>query len=317
MAYRHDFDHNYTVTDSIRDQFDRNGFVKLEGFVSHAVLGVLSNRFDQEMSLGMPARYGSKGAPYSRGKYDFETDKAAVYDLLARPYFRRALTDLAGRSLFLTFELGFEIALDDNQGVPWHVGSQSFGYQNADEFGCTVWIPLQPVDSTGQRGGLTYVPDRVLSGAFVYEQVEPGIVSAMAAKERAGIPTTAQEYHSLRAGAFASPPMLEILERHRVEDDFEPGDALLFNKWVPHRSVALEAGDLTRRAAFVLRFVDLGSHYDFERAHMMDYGYRTYGTTITRQHIEIAEAGAQHGDLLAECEYFDNRERRTLVRDKA
>ena len=49
----------------------------------------------------------------------------------------------------------------------------------------------------------------------------------------------------------------------------------------------------------------------------MDWSPRTYGMTVTRQHIEIAEARAQHGDLLAECEYFDNLERRKLLRDKA
>ena len=102
-----------------------------------------------------------------------------------------------------------------------------------------------------------------------------------------------------------------------VERPFKPGDALLFNKLVPHRSLALEEGPLPSRDAYVLRFVDATSHYDLTRARMLDFPVRTYETykPVTRQYIEIAEAGAQDGDLLAECSYFDSRERRTMRRD--
>ena len=60
----------------------------------------------------------------------------------------------------------------------------------------------------------------------------------------------------MRHGILNSPAMLEILENHRVEYDFEPGDALLFNKMVVHRGVVLEEGPLAKRAAYVMRFVE-------------------------------------------------------------
>ena len=50
---------------------------------------------------------------------------------------------------------------------------------------------------------------------------------------------------------------------------------------------------------------------------------KTYGRwfipykPFTRLHMEIAEAGAQDGDVLAECAYFDNRERRTMRRERS
>jgi hypothetical protein len=105
---------------------------------------------------------------------------------------------------------------------------------------------------------------------------------------------------------------------HRVEDDFKPGDALLFNKMVIHLSVMPGEGPLPRRAAYVMRFVDAGSHYDLERARNLEFPVERYGQGLfpykpfSRQHIEIAEAGA--GDPLVECTYFDNRDRRTLRR---
>ena len=193
-----------------------------------------------------------------------------------------------------------------------------FGFQFAQEFGCTLWAPLHPVDAAGQRGGMAYVPQHVFSGEFIFEQIEPVVVSTLKAKERAGVRTTVQEYFDLRNGVLNSPAMMEMLENHQIEDDFEPGDALLFNKMVVHRSVMLEEGALARRAAYVLRFVDAGSHYDLTRAQYLEYPMQQYSRglfpykAVTRRHIEIAEAGAADGDLLTECEYFGDRDRRML-----
>lgn len=83
----------------------------------------------------------------------------------------------------------------------------------------------------------------------------------------------------------------------------------------------LGEGALSRRAAYVMRLVDAGSHYDLQRAQMLEFPVQMYGKgflpykPFTRQHIEIAEAGTGNGDLLAECAFFDNRGRRTIRRE--
>ena len=259
-------------------------------------------------------------ALFSRAKYDFETDKNHIFELLERPYFRQVLTDLAGRDLFLTAELCFELEQNVNNGFPWHVGAQSFGFQPANEFACTLWAPLHPVDAKGQRGGMAYVPQHVVAGGFVFEQIERAVVSTLEAKEQAGIRTSINDYFALRNGVLNSPTMVDILENHEVEDDFEPGDVLVFNKQVVHRSIMLGDGDLTRRVAYVLRFVDAESHYDLQRAQTLEYPVERYGKglfpyrAISRQHIEIAEAGGKDGDLLSECAYFNDPDRRMLRR---
>lgn len=316
----HPFDNGFRVTPEQKVQFQRDGFVKLEGFLNANVIDVLRERVEFELGRDTIDNF-KVDSMFSRATYDFESEKDDIFELLERPFFRRALTDLVERDLFLTAELSFEIESNVSKGFPWHVGAQSFGYQPGKEFGCTLWAPLHPVHAEGQRGGMAYVPQHVVSGEFVFEHFERALVSALKIKERAGVRTTVREYFDMRLGILNSPAMTEIFESHQVEDDFEPGDVLVFNKMVVHRSIMLGAGELTRRAAYVLRFVDAGSHYDLRRAQDLEFPVEQYGKGLfpykpfTRLHIEIAEAGAADSDLLSECAYFNNRERRMLRRE--
>ena len=304
----HAFDSSFSATPEQIEKFRRDGFVKLDGFLNPSVVSMLLARVEAEMSRA-PDNFKSE---FSRLKYDFESDKGDVFDLVARPYFQKALTDIVARDLFLTFELCFELEKNVSKGFPWHVGVQSFGYQIAEEFGCTIWAPLHPVDPAGQRGGMAYVPEHVVSGKFIYEQIEPAIISTLEAKERAGEKTSMNDYFSLRSGILNSPTMLEILEKHQTEDDFKPGDVLLFNKYVVHRSIMLGEGPLPKRAAFVMRFVDVDSHYDLQRAKNLEYPAEKYGyQAFTRSHIEI---GAADGAILSECAYFNDADRRMIRR---
>ena len=317
----HPFDNDFTLTPEHKKQFRRDGLVKLKRFFSPDVVNALLDRIDAEMNRGTASSLKANSM-FARAKYDFETERSHVYELLGRPYFRGALTDLVEHDLFLTFEVCFELEKNVSKGFPWHVGAQSFGYQIAEEFACTLWSPLHPVVPQGQRGGMAYVPENLVSGDFVY-RLESAIVSTLEAKERAGIKTSVNEYFGMRTGTLNSQTMLEILEHNQVEDDFEPGDVLVFNKNVVHRSIMLGEGPLPRRAAYVMRFVDADSHYDLQRAKILEFPEEQYGKgtfpyrPFTRQHIEIAEAGAQDRDLIAECAYFDNRDKRTIRRERS
>ena len=313
----HLFDNEFLITREQKEKFQRDGFVKLEGFFNSDVVNTLIERVEVELGRSP----GNFKREFNRLTYGTsQSDKTDVYELLERPYFRRALTELVERDLFLTFELCFELKKNVSKGFPWHVGVQSFGYQAAEDFGCTIWAPLHPVDVKGQRGGMAYVPQSVISGKFIFEQIESAVVSTLEAKEQAGVKTSVQDYFAMRLspGLLNSQPILDILEYHQVEDDFEPGDVLLFNKYVVHRSIMLEEGMLPRRAAFVMRFVEAGSRYDLQRARNIEYPFTNYGyKSPTRSHIEIAEAGALNGAVLAECSYFDNRDRRMVRRERS
>ena len=316
---RHPFDSDFRATPEQKIQFQRDGCVKLDGFLNGQVLHMLRDLVDVEMQR---ETINSTTPPLYRANYALEGDRRQIFELLACRYFRQALTDLTDNDLFFTGEQIFEVEQNADIGSTWHVGVDTFGYQVSTEFGCTLWAPLQPVNARGQRGGLAYVPQHVISGEWVFDQIEPAVVSALEAKERAGVKTNTPDYVSMKRGVLNSPAMLEILESLRVEEDFEPGDVLLFNKMVVHRGVALEEGPLAKRAAYAMRFVDARSHYDLRRARNVEYPVQKYRTGLfaykpfTRQPIEMAEAGAADGDLIAECAYFSERDRRMLRRER-
>ncbi|MEG9884342.1 MAG: hypothetical protein V6Z86_06950 [Hyphomicrobiales bacterium] len=307
----HPFDNAFIVTPEQAAKFQRDGFVKLEGFFNANVIATLLDRVEVEMGRA-PDSFKSE---FSRLKYDFESEKTDIYDLLERPYFRRALTGLTWRDLFFTFELCFELEKNVSKGFPWHVGVQSFGYQVAEEFGCTIWAPLHRVDTQRQRGGVACVPENVISGKFIYQQIEPAIVSTLESRERAGIKTGMDDYFALRSGILNAPAMLDILEAHQVEDSFAPGDVLLFTKYVIHRSIMLEEGSLPKRAAFVMRFVEAGAHYDLQRARNLEYPVEKYGyKAFTHSHMEI---GLADGAVLSQSSYFADRDRRMIKCDRS
>ena len=92
----HPFDNEFLITPEQKEQFRRDGFVKLEGFLNDTVVEALLNRVEVELSgEGATSFNKSRSAELLdiRTTYDFETDKSEVYELMERPYFRRALTD--------------------------------------------------------------------------------------------------------------------------------------------------------------------------------------------------------------------------------
>ena len=320
----HPFDNDFTVTGEQKERFARDGFVKLPGFLNADVVGTLLDHVHVKSKRGKEVQFHrgtTDRSPFktefSNSRFDFVSEKADVFELMERPFFRRTLMDLTGRDLFLTLVLSFEMEQNVKKGLPWHVDLRSFGYQFAEEFACSLWVPLHPIDVNGQRGGMACIPRHVLPGDFCYPAYL-AVIEALKARERAGKRTNVDDYRVLRRGILNSPAMKELLDVHAVEDNFEPGDALLFKKSVIHRSVRLGEGELSHRAAYVMRFIDATSRYDLNWAHTLEFPTEHYRTDSspynpgTRQYIEIAEAGAKHGDVISECTYFSDRERRTI-----
>ncbi len=98
LMTRHPFDCDFRVTPEQKIQFQRDGCVRLDGFLNGQVLRMLRDRVEVEMhretdNSTTPALY--------RVNYDVEGDKDGVFNLLARRYFRQALTDLTDNDLFL------------------------------------------------------------------------------------------------------------------------------------------------------------------------------------------------------------------------
>lgn len=56
--------------------------------------------------------------------------------------------------------------------------------------------------------------------------------------------------------------LTDVFEEYKQQDDFEPGDALLFRKTTWHRSDALLPGELKTRAAITIRLLDSEARLD-------------------------------------------------------
>ena len=195
----HPFDQDFVVTPDHKERFRRDGFVKLDGFFNDEVVATLLDRVDAEMGRGGTASDAFRAfRMFNRSVYGFEKDKTLVFELMERPYFRRALTELAGQDMFLADENCYELEKNVSQGFPWHIDIQSFGYQLLQDIGVSIWTPLHPIDATGQRGGMAYVPEHIFSGEYIYTQIEPAIVSTLRNKEQAGVRTSLREYLELR-----------------------------------------------------------------------------------------------------------------------
>jgi amino acid adenylation domain-containing protein/thioester reductase-like protein/non-ribosomal peptide synthase protein (TIGR01720 family) len=282
------------------------GFVLLKKFFSDEMVQYLSGRVNDELTT--PTDRYQKG--FDRLRYDLCAGDEVIYELLAQRAFREAMAKLCDKKLFFTQGVGFGLKKNVSTGFNWHIESQSFGFHRTEDYATTLWTPLHPINTKGQRGGMRYVPRSAISGEYMYSHVDPAVFRCLNERiESGGIGF--DEYVALRDEPLNSSGMNRLLEYFAIEDDFELGDALLFDKYVIHRSVVLEEGPLEIRDAFSLRFICEDSRYDRRRAHDIEIprNYFKY-TGPTKFHLEICE---NDGDLIADSPFFDgDREQRRI-----
>ena len=158
---------------------------------------------------------------------------------------------------------------------------------------------------------MRYVPRDIISGEFMYDFIDPAVFRCMAERiANGGIEF--DEYVALRDEPLNSPGIGRLLEYFSVEDDYELGDVLLFDKYVIHRSVPLGEGPLDIRDAFSLRFIADDSLYDLERARSIEIPRDHYGYAgPTKFHLEVCSVD---GSKIVDSPYFDSdRERRYMA----
>lgn len=295
---------NYINSDFILDdqkinKFHKDGFLHLKSFYSPEFISHIKNEISGEISE--PKDKYQSG--FNRVAFDIFLNDPHVRELLASNAFRTFITKLTNKRLLYTQGLGFELKKNESKGFPWHIGTQSFGYQRAEDFGCTIWTPLVPINTKSQRGGMAYVPKSIVSGDFMYKCVDPAVFlkTSILAESEDGM--SMEEFMHLRDVPLNDPAMKKILDFYAVEDDFQIGDALIFDKHVIHRSVQLLEGDVDSRAAFVMRFVCSGSRYDKARALALEIP-RKYFNYVgpTRFHLDVCE---NDGELITQSRLFD------------
>src|SRR5260364_131120 len=118
---------NSFVFDSrIVSEFQEKGYVKMPRFLSTQFTAYLKNKIKESID-----QY-QKG--FSRLKYDVFSNDQMLFSLFENRKFSETLTSLAGRDLFYTQGIGLELIKNQNKGFPWHIETQSFAYQHADDY---------------------------------------------------------------------------------------------------------------------------------------------------------------------------------------
>lgn len=289
---------NFKISEEDIIDFNKKGFLLLKEIFSSELIKYLQDKITQELKAPSD-RYQSG---FNRVKYDiFEKDEN-IYKILENKIFKSTMRQLTKRSMLFTQALAFELKRNDSKGFPWHIGTQSFGFQRSEDFGCTIWFPLVPIDVSRQQGGMSYVPTNRISGKFMYDCIDPSVFNYLRKKISSNTETSIEEYMLLRDGPLNDPGMKKLLDYYGVEDNFELGDALIFNKYVIHKSVPLKEGEIMSRPALAMRFTDVDAQYDKQRAENLEIPRKYWNYAgPTSLHLRI---GKNDGDLMKNSTLF-------------
>ena len=230
--------------------YNRDGFLRIKKiFSDDAVNGIrdVAERLIEQDKL-------NTDGTLSRVAFRLHEDPH-MQNIINHQEFADVFRDLIGDRLIFTEAQAFELS-KGGTGLPWHFGYISFGYIRTEDMGYTLWVPLSPVVADKTGGGMAYVSTSKYSADRDFN-----MGSLLAKRMNAG-----EDMSELLDGFKQAHTAMEpILEENCVEDDFDVGDAFLFNKHVWHRSSRFLAENATRRLGVAFRFIDLDSHLDMER----------------------------------------------------
>lgn len=302
---------DFSVSDEDVQNFREHGFLKLKKVFSDELVDHMKKLSTSE--IAPPS--DNYGSGFSKLKYDVGNDDPTILGLMGDPTFSAAMAKLTEQQLFFTQGLGFELEKNKSTGFPWHVGTQSFGFQRRQDAGYTIWTPLCDIVADGQRGGMKYVSKQLLSGEFVYQHINL-LPEYMKSEAESGRDLTYDDFSVLKNSLINSPQMKSLLDHCAVEDSFEPGDALIFDKYVMHRSVQLGEGPIPSRLAYALRFSSIDAQYDKGRVEALAYPRVTFNYDVGSEFNE--KVASEDGEQVYASPYFNGtREARTLAAVRA
>ncbi|NEO75112.1 hypothetical protein [Moorena sp. SIO4G3] len=239
-----------TLSQEDKQSFSENGFIKLKQLFTSEATDKLRKLTSNSHQMKNPPRVYS--GEFSKIGYDVE--ETVTHDIYSSTNFQYVMRQLAHNELTFMQGIAFEIKANQ-KGFPWHHDIYSFCYIRPEDLGYTLWIPLDPINTKEQHGGLAYVSCQVYSAReyfnFIYKLVQQDKFKELLKTE------------DLKNYDFQFADQMEtfLLDNNKLEEDFEVGDALLLDKCIWHKSYPLKAGPLPSRMAYVMRFVDSQSRH--------------------------------------------------------
>ncbi|MFN7972028.1 MAG: hypothetical protein U0166_06705 [Acidobacteriota bacterium] len=234
--------------------FERSGAVKLAGLLDGGTAARLRALLEVELGSA-ESGVGRDYDAYDKVKYGVDSTAALVRAIVSSGAFQKAIHALIPRRLLYTQSVGFALG-PGKGGLDWHFDLVSYAYIDPRSPAYTVWLPLTPIDPRGQRGGMEYVGEDVYSGR------DKMVLSARHFHEGPKVIAEVGGLDAYRSLMPCSPAEKVVLDRNRIEHAFAPGDALVFSRYVWHRSCPMHEGPVPRRLALTVRFVAADAIYD-------------------------------------------------------
>ncbi|MGD1698713.1 hypothetical protein [Dapis sp. BLCC M229] len=234
-----------------RQFFSESGFIKIENFLTEeSVLKLRQFVYNSNQVKDITGEYYP--GDFSRIGYDVEN--LVTHSIYDSDNFQYVMNQLINHDITFTQGIGFELK-PNKKGFPWHFEMVSFNYIMPEDTGYSLWIPLDPVNTSLQHGGLACVPRKIYSNLERYK-----LVYQLTQQQDSLEFYQTEDFQSFSIDV-ASKFEDFILERNKIEYDFSIGDVLLFDKFVWHRSCPFKQGDLPSRMAYTMRFIDRKARY--------------------------------------------------------
>ncbi|MGB0524649.1 MAG: hypothetical protein ACPGJS_16870 [Flammeovirgaceae bacterium] len=295
---------SFHLTADNLEEYHEKGFTKLTGFFSQELIQHMYEIASKQIEYPKDDFYKGR-----LSGLQFNMSNHTVYDLLQDAAFSKTMKALTEKKLFFVHDIGFKIAKNTDSGLGWHVGVQSFGYQRATDYGCSLWVPLIPIDNSKQKGGIAFISEKMVSGEFIFKYLRNAAVSTLKKSIQENEPIPHERFKNIE-NILNTPEMLEILNYHQETFDCNLGDVIIFNKQVIHKSIKLGDGPIDFRYAYVLRFIDFDATYDSHRVENLETTRNYYGNNPDKYFYN--RLNLQEGDRIRESHFFEDVDNRTV-----
>jgi len=272
------------LSDDEIKQYREGGVLKIKNLFPPESVERFRNIIEEEYDENQPLM----GDCFSRLNYDIGNEGSHTKNVCRSKELKRIINSLIDERILFTQGIYFELEQSKSTGFIWHFGMQSFNYIMPTDLSYSIWIPLDEIDAKGQSGGMAYIPE-----------------SDFSAKE--DVKKTVDLYKHVSVGEIDGDPygggtMLgandDLYDTIAREESFNLGDALIFNRFVWHKSVMLKPGPLKKRRAYVMRFISGTASYN---THLLEVCRERGHDVYSKYGDSFKDLG--HGDLISSSEY--------------
>lgn len=269
--------------------FAENGFIKLKKLLTTEATDKLRQLTSNSNQMKNPPKFYSG----ELSKIGHDVEEAITHDIYSSTNFKYLLKQLTVQGVAFIQGIGFELKVNQ-KGFAWHHDILSFYYVMPQDLGYTLWIPLDPIKTKEQHGGMAYVSRKIHSAREYFN-----LIYQLVQQEKFSEFSQTEDFKNYDF-QYASKVESFILDNNKVEDDFEVGDALLLDKFIWHKSCPLKEGALSSRMAYVMRFVDCQARYSKT---LVEGTYSLLEATSNDVQCDIGYRLAKHlkdGDMISE-----------------